>query len=87
MTSSLHDVDGLGYKCATKRRTKRCKDDKSTPIEKTSPSTNCSLQLEFMKEEWIVIGVSFAPVNMFRVLYTLPVTFWEAEAFKDNGIL
>jgi len=55
--------------------------------KKTSPSTNCSLQLECMKEEWIVIGVSFAPVNMFRVLYTLPVTFWEAEAFKDNGIL
>jgi len=63
MTSSLHDVDGLGYKCATKGMTKRCNDDKSEPINKSSLSSNCSLQLECMKEEWIVIEVSFASVN------------------------
>jgi hypothetical protein len=58
MTSSLHDVDGLGYKCATKEMTKRCKGDKSELIKKSFHSPNCSLQLECMKEEWIVIGVS-----------------------------
>lgn len=83
MTSSLYDVDGLGYKCATRGMTKGCKDEKSEPIKKTSHSTNCSLQLECMKEEWIVIGVSFPLVNNFRVLYTLPVTFWEAEVGRD----
>ena len=49
MTSSLYDVDGLGYKCATRGMTIRCKDDKSEPIEKSPHSTNCSLQLECMK--------------------------------------
>jgi hypothetical protein len=66
-----------------KEKDKKMQRRKPEPNEKTSHSTNCSLQLECMKEEWIVIGVSFAPVNMFRVLYTLPVTFWEAEAFED----
>lgn len=58
MTSSLHGVDGLGYKCATKGMPKGSKDDKSELIAKSSHSSNCSLQLECMKEEWIVIGVS-----------------------------
>ena len=58
MTSSLHGVDGLGYKCATRKMTNRRNDDKSEQIEKSFLSSNCSLQLECMKEEWIVIGVS-----------------------------
>ena len=84
MTSSLHGVDGLGYKCATMGITKRSKNDKFTPIKKNSLSSNCSLQLECMKEEWIVIAVSFPAVNMFRVLYTLPVTLWKAQVIKDT---
>ena len=83
MTSSLHDVDGLGYKCATKGMTKRCNDDKSEPINKSSLSSNCSLQLECMKEEWIVIVVSYATVNNFRALYTLPVTLRKAKVCED----
>ena len=63
MTSSLHDVDGLGYKCATMGITERCNGDEPEPIIKNSLSSNCSLQLENMKQEWIVIAVSFAAVN------------------------
>ena len=63
MTSSLHGVDGLGYKCATMKTTKRCNDDKSELIKKSFLSSYCSLQLDCMKEEWIVIEVSFASVN------------------------
>jgi len=58
MTSSRHGVDELGYKCATKGMTKRCNNEKLTPIKKSSHSSNCFLQLENMKEEWIVIEVS-----------------------------
>ncbi len=58
MTSSLHGVDELGYKCATMGKTKRCNNEKLTPIKKDSHSSNCFLQLEGMKEEWIVIEVS-----------------------------
>ena len=49
MTSSLHDVDGLGYKCATMGITERCNGDEPEPIIKNSLSSNCSLQLENMK--------------------------------------
>ena len=63
MTSSLHGVDELGYKCATAGMTKRSNNDKLTLIKKSFRSSNCSLQLECMKEEWIVIEVSFASVN------------------------
>jgi len=87
MTSSLYGVDGLGYKCATMKTTERCNDDKSEPIDKSFRSSNCSLQLECMKEEWIVIEVSFASVNTIRALYTLPVTLWEVEAFEDTYVL
>jgi len=59
MTSSRYGVDELGYKCATKGMTKRCNNEKLTPIKKSSHSSNCFLQLENMKEEWIVIEVSW----------------------------
>jgi hypothetical protein len=83
MTSSLHGVDGLGYKCATRKMTNRRNDDKSEQIEKSFLSSNCSLQLECMKEEWIVIVVSYATVNNFRALYTLPVTLRKAKVCED----
>ena len=35
MTSSLHGVDGLGYKCATTEMLKRCNDAKSELIKKS----------------------------------------------------
>ena len=63
MTSSLHGVDELGYKCATREMPKRCNNAKLKQIAKSFHSSNCSLQLECMKEEWIVIEVSFASVN------------------------
>ena len=49
MTSSLHDVDGLGYKCATMGMTEGCKNVKFELINKNSLSSNCFLQLENMK--------------------------------------
>jgi len=81
MTSSLHGVDGLGYKCATKEITNRCKKENLEQIDKNFLSTNCSLQLECMKEEWIVIEVSTHRWIRYQVLYTLPVTLWEVGAF------
>ena len=81
MTSSLYGVDGLGYKCATKGTTKRCKDDKSELIKKTPRSSNCSLQLECMKEEWIVIEVSYASVNTVPGLVHTACHALEGEGF------
>ena len=49
MTSSLYDVDGLGYKCATMGTTERSNNAKLEPIDKSSLSSNCFLQLENMK--------------------------------------
>ena len=83
MTSSLHGVDELGYKCATREMPKRCNNAKLKQITKSFHSSNCSLQLECMKEEWIVIVVSYATVNNLRALYTLPVTLWEAKVIDD----
>ena len=81
MTSSLHDVDGLGYKCATKEITKGSEDAKSQLIKKRFHSSNCSLQLECMKEEWIVIEVSYASVNTVPGLVHTACHALEGEGF------
>ena len=53
------------------------RDREVEPILKSYLSSDCSLQLENMKLESLVIADQHAAVNTFRVLYTPPVTPWE----------
>ena len=45
--------------------------------QKTDRSPDCSLQLDCMKSESLVIADQHAAVNSSRVLYTPPVKQWE----------
>ena len=49
----------------------------AAPILKSCLSSDCSLQLENMKLESLVIADQHAAVNTFPGLYTPPVTPWE----------
>ena len=46
---------------------------------KAGRSPDCSLQLDCMKSESLVIADQHVAVNTFRVLYTPPVTPWERD--------
>ena len=46
-------------------------------IPKSRLSSDCSLQLESMKAESLVIADQHAAVNMYPAPYTPPVTPWE----------
>ena len=47
--------------------------------QKSHLSSDCSLQLDYMKLESLVIANQNVAVNTFPVLYTPPVTPWELE--------
>ncbi len=49
-------------------------------IPKSRLSSDCSLQLESMKAESLVIADQHAAVNTFPGLYTPPVTPWELDS-------
>ena len=65
MTSSHHAPYVLGYKRATLAGTKGCKPARGSQSQKTALSSDCSLQLDCMKLESLVIPDQHAGVNTF----------------------
>ena len=65
MTSSLHDPYGLGYTRVTMVNTKRSNDENWSKSQKIHPSSDCSLQLENIKPESLVIVDQHATVNLY----------------------
>jgi hypothetical protein len=65
MTSSPHGPYVQGYTRATMVGTKRCKLARVSQSQKAGLSTDCSLQLDCMKAESLVIPDQQAGVNTF----------------------
>ncbi len=65
MTSNHHAPYVLGYKRATMAVTKRSEDASWSKAHKDSPSSDCSLQLDCMKLESLVIANQNVAVNTF----------------------
>ena len=65
MTSNHHAPYDLGYTRATMAVTKRCKTVTWSKPQKSCPSSDCSLQLDYMKLESLVIADQHAAVNTF----------------------
>ncbi len=65
MTSSHHGPYGLGYTRATMVGTKGCKSASWSQSQKTDRSPDCSLQLDCMKSESLVIANQNVAVNTF----------------------
>ena len=65
MTSSHHGPYVQGYKRATMVDTKGCEPARASQSQKTDLSTDCSLQLDCMKAESLVIADQQAAVNTF----------------------
>jgi hypothetical protein len=65
MTSSPHGLYVQGYTRATMDGTKGCKSASSSQSQKTVLSPDCSLQLDCMKLESLVIPDQQAGVNTF----------------------
>ena len=65
MTSNHHAPYDLGYTRATMAVTKRRKTARWSKSHKNSPSSDCSLQLDYMKLESLVIANQNVAVNTF----------------------
>ena len=65
MTSSPHGLYVQGYTRATMAGTKGCKPARGSQSQKTGLSSDCSLQLDYMKLESLVIADQHAAVNTF----------------------
>ena len=65
MTSNHHAPYDLGYTRATMAVTKRSKPVKVSKPQKGCLSSDCSLQLDYMKLESLVIADQHAAVNTF----------------------
>ena len=65
MTSNHHAPYVLGYTRATMAGTERSDTVRRSKSEKTSPSSDCRLQLAYMKLELLVIADQNAAVNAF----------------------
>ena len=68
MTSNHHAPYGLGYTRATMAGTKRSEAVKWSKSQKASLSSDCSLQLDYMKLESLVIANQHVAVNTFSGL-------------------
>ena len=68
MTSSPHGPYGRGYTRATMVVTKRCEVARLSGSAKNHLSSDCTLQLECMKLESLVIADQHAAVNTFSGL-------------------
>ena len=80
MTSSPHGPYAQGYTRATMAGTNRCEPARGSQSQKTSLSSDCSLQLDCMKSESLVIPNQQVGVNTFPGLVHTPVTPWESVA-------
>ncbi len=65
MTSSHHGPYGLGYTRATMVGTEGCEAAMRSQSQKTDRSPDCSLQLDCMKSESLVIANQHVAVNTF----------------------
>ena len=65
MTSNHHAPYDLGYTRATMAVTKRSEGVIRSESQKSRPSSDCSLQLDYMKLESLVIADQNAAVNTF----------------------
>ncbi len=65
MTSSHHGLYAQGYTRATMGGTKGCDAVRWSQSQKTALSSDCSLQLDCMKVESLVIADRHAAVNTF----------------------
>ena len=65
MTSSPHGPYARGYTRATMAGTMGCKLARASQSQKTGLSSDCSLQLDYMKSESLVIAEQQAAVNTF----------------------
>ena len=65
MTSSPHGPYARGYTRATMAGTMGCKLARVSQSQKTGLSSDCSLQLDYMKSESLVIAEQQAAVNTF----------------------
>ena len=65
MTSSHHGPYGQGYTRATMGGTKGCETARWSQSQKAALSSDCTLQLECMKVESLVIADQHAAVNTF----------------------
>ncbi len=78
MTSSHHGPYDLGYTRATMVSTEGSEVARRSKSHKTYLSPDCSLQLDCMKLESLVIADQNAAVNTFPgLVHTPPVTPWE----------
>ena len=65
MTSSPHGLYVQGYTRATMAGTKSCKPARWSQSQKAGLSSDCRLQLAYMKAESLVIADQHAAVNTF----------------------
>ena len=65
MTSNHHAPYDLGYTRATMVTTKRGELARASKSQKSHPSSDCSLQLDYMKLESLVIANQNVAVNAF----------------------
>ncbi len=80
MTSSHHGPYGLGYTRATMAGTEGSEAATWSQSQKTGRSPDCSLQLDCMKSESLVIANQNVAVNTFPGLVHTAVTPWELVA-------
>ncbi len=81
MTSNHHALYDLGYTRATMRVTKRSDPVRVSKTHKSSLSSDCSLQLDYMKLESLVIADQNAAVNTFPgLVHTAPHTMGVGNA-------
>ncbi len=80
MTSSPHAPYVQGYTRATMATTKGSEPARGSKSQKSSLSTDRSLQLDSLKAESLVIADQQAAVIRSRALYTPPVTPWKSVA-------
>ncbi len=65
MTSNHHAPYDLGYTRATMATTKRSNPARASKSHKGRPSSDCSLQLDYMKLESLAIANQHVAVNTF----------------------
>ena len=81
MTSNHHAPYDLGYTRATMDGTKGCETARFSESHKTILSSDCRLQLAYMKPESLVIADQHAAVNVF-----LSLVHTARQATKAGGI-
>ncbi len=86
MTSSHHGPYGLGYTRATMVGTEGREAVMWSQSQKTDRSPDCSLQLDCMKSESLVIANQNVAVNTFPGLVHAPVTPWELVAPEVDSL-